>query len=101
MPAASPLQSVAAAWVGAVAHHDISSTSASRRLSPPDHRTIEGVDDEVDGKQVDGKYLHRIAHLCVIQTLISTPPTPSPRADSESLAGRGCAREVGIVVEER
>jgi hypothetical protein len=65
MPAASPLQLVAAAWVGAVADHEVSITTATRRLSPPDHRTIELLDD---------KYLHRIMHLCVVQTLTSTPP---------------------------
>src|SRR5260370_29509635 len=66
MPAASPLQLVAAAWVGTVAGHDISIVTATRRLSPPDHRAIELLDD---------KYVHRIVYLCVVQTFTSTPPT--------------------------
>src|SRR5258706_16238118 len=70
MPAASPLQLVAAAWAGVVADHDISIiTAVTRRLRSPDQRTMELIDD---------KFEQRIVHLCVI-------PTFSPEFESLNL----------------
>ena len=55
-PAEPPLQS--AAWAGVVADHGISIiTAVTRRLRPPDRRTMELIDD---------KYVHSIVHLCIV-----------------------------------
>src|SRR5260370_42362476 len=89
--AASPLQLVAAPWLGPAVDHDISIVNGRRRLSPPADRTIELVDD---------KYLHRIVHLCVVQTFTSTSPNRSPwppRADRD----RDGALQLGIALEDR
>jgi hypothetical protein len=87
MPTGSPLQLVAAARDGAVADHDISITAATRRLIPPDHRTIELFDD---------KYLHRIVHLVWFDLHIHAA-NPPPRADKD----RDCALQLGIALEDR
>src|SRR5260370_41768779 len=99
MPAASPLQLVAAAWVGSVADHDIRViTTATRRLRGPDHRTIGLVDD---------KYVHSIVHLCLVQTFRSTPPKPPPWPQPLPQPGASVGetgprlREVGFVLDDR
>src|SRR5260370_36583958 len=92
MPAASPLQLVAAAWLGTVVDHDISIVNARRRLSPPADRTIELVDD---------KYLHRIVHLCVVQTFTSASPNRSPWPPPRANRDRDGALQLGIALEDR
>jgi hypothetical protein len=65
MPTALPLQSVAAAWAGAVADHDISIiTAVTKKPRPPDQRTIELIND---------KFFQGIAYLRVILRLSPEP----------------------------
>src|ERR1700674_697383 len=86
IPAASPLQLAAAAWVGSVADHDISSiTSATRRRRPPNHRTIE---------PIEGKYVNSIVHLYVVQTAVrgSKPPSISAQTPTATFFPRCSSR---------
>src|SRR5260221_4228234 len=79
MPAASPLQLVAAAWAGGVADHNRIITPATRRLRGLDHRTIGRVDDK------DDKYVHSIVHLHMVKAPESTPPKPWPQPLPQAL----------------